>query len=179
MNPLAELTASFRGWAESLAGKSTAREHFRTDAGSVAVAAVTLAIAILLSVAAQSAVVGLPSPGQVLFGLSVQAITMLALAAALGWALRFLKLRVGLNTLLVPALYALGYMFVLGIPLTLIGPDAALIAVLGLGVLLYFAARRAGRMPMGISVAFAALCVIVLVVVPNALYMLAFLLPSA
>jgi len=34
-------------------------------------------------------------------------------------------------------------------------------------------------MNMGISIAFAGLCVIVLVVVPNALYMLLSLLPSA
>ena len=179
MNLLADLSASFRGWAEILAGKPTASVHFRTDTGGLVVAAITLAVAILLSAAAQSAAMGLPPLGQVIFGLVGQAITMVVLAFAIGWVLRYLKLRVALNTLLVPALYALCYMFVLGIPLTVIGPNAALIAVFGLGVLLFFLGRRLGHMPTGISIAFAILCVIVLVVVPNALYMLASLFPSA
>jgi hypothetical protein len=179
VHPLAELSASFRGWAEILADKPTASEYFRTGTGGLVAAAITLAIAILLSAAAQSAAMGLPSLGQVLFGLIGQAITMVALALAIGWVLRVLKLRVALNVLLVPALYALSYMFVLSVPLTVIGPNAALIAVFGLGVLLFFLGRRLGRMPTGISVAFAILCVIVLVVVPNALYMLASLFPSA
>ena len=116
MNPQADLTASFRGWSEILAGKPGAREHFRTDAGGVVIASITLLIAILLSVAAQSAVVGIPTLAQLVFGL---------------------------------------------------------------GYLIYRAARQLAAMTLGVSIAFAGLCVIVLVVVPNALYMLLSLLPSA
>ena len=179
MNALADLTASFRGWAEILVGKPGAGDNFRTDRAGVVIASLTLLIAILLSVAAQSAVVGVPTLAQLVFGLIGQAITVGLLAFAMGRTLRFLRLNVGLNTLLVPVLYALSYMFVVSIPLTLIGPNAALIAVFGLGYLIYRAGRQLAGMKLGISVAFAVLCVIVLVVVPNALYMLLSLLPSA
>lgn len=179
MNPLAELTASFRGWAEILARKPGAGEQFRTDASGVVIASITLLIAILLSVAAQSAVVGIPTLAQLVFGLIGQAITIGLLAFAMARTLRFLRLKAPLNALLVPVLYALAYMFVVSIPLTLIGPNAALIAVFGLGYLIYRAGRQLAAMTLGVSIAFAMLCVIVLVVVPNALYMLLSLLPSA
>ena len=141
MNPLAELTASFRGWSEILAGKPGAAQQFRTDTGGVVNAAIVLLIAILLSVTAQSAGAGVPTLAQFIFGLIGQAITIGLLAFVMARALRFLKVEVGLNVLLVPTLYALSYMFVVAIPLTLIGPNAALLAVLALGYLIY----RAGR----------------------------------
>jgi hypothetical protein len=68
---------------------------------------------------------------------------------------------------------------VAAIPLAVIGPNATLIAVLGLGYLVYRAGRQLVGMNTPVSIAFAGLCVIVLVVVPNALYMLLSLLPSA
>ena len=84
--------------------------------------------------------------------------------------LRFLRLQTPLLALLVPILYALGYALALAVPLTLAGPNAALIALVGLALLLYRAARVLADMPIGTSIAFAVLCLIVLVVVPNALY---------
>jgi hypothetical protein len=179
VNPFGDLTCSFRGWAEIVAGNTTAGSNFRTDSGGLVAAAVTLLIAILLSVAAQSAVVGMPGPGQVLFGLLEQALTVGLLALVMGRTLKFLKLRVGLNTLLVPVLYALSYMFVLSIPLALLGPNAGLIALFGLALLIWRAAMMLTGLKNGPAVALALLCVIVLVVVPNALYMLLLLTPPA
>ncbi|MEO8757616.1 MAG: hypothetical protein ABI398_07675 [Devosia sp.] len=179
MTPLADLTNSFRGWAEIIAGKPTALDNFRISSSGFAVAAATLAIAILLSVAMQSAAAGLPSASQLIFGLLAQAITVALLGLAMRQMLRFLQIKIDLNALLIPTLYALAYVFVLAIPLTLIGPNAALIAMLGLGVLIYRLVRVAAAMKPGLSVAFATVCVIVLVVVPYALYMLLLLLPSA
>ena len=179
MNPLAELTASFRGWSDILSGRPGAAAQFRTDAGGVIVASLTLLVAILLSVAAQSAGTGIPTLMQFVFGLIGQAITVVLLAFVMARALRVLKAQAGINALLVPVLYALSYMFVVAIPLVLIGPNAALLAVLGLGYLIYRAGRALAGMKIGISIAFAGLCVIVLVVVPFGLYMLLSLLPSA
>ena len=179
MNPLADLTNSFRGWREIIAGKPAALDNFRIGSSGLAVAAATLAIAILLSVATQSAATGLPSLSQLIFGLLAQAITVALLGLVMRQMLRQLRVALGLNTLLIPTLYALAYVFVLAIPLTLIGPNAALIAMLGLGILIYRLVRVAADVKPALSVAFATLCVIVLVVVPNALYMLLLLLPSA
>lgn len=179
MNPLADLTRSFRGWAEIVAGKPGASENFRTDGGGLTVAAITLLIAILLSLAAQAAAAGIPGPGQVLFGLLAQALTVSLLALVMARALKFLQLQIGLNTLLVPVLYALSYVFVLSVPLAVLGPNAGLLALLGLAVLIWRAGMVLARMKTGPAIAFALLCLIVLVVVPNALYMLLLLVPSA
>ena len=96
MNPLAELTASFTGWAAIIAGRPDAASHFRTDAAGVAFAAMTFLVAVLLSVAAQSAAVGMPSAGQLLFGLIAQGLTTVLLGLAMAWALKFLRLDVPL-----------------------------------------------------------------------------------
>jgi hypothetical protein len=121
----------------------------------------------------------MPGPGQVLFGLLAQALTVWVMALVMAQALKFLKLRIGLNVLLVPVLYALSYMFVLSIPLALLGPNAGLIALFGLALLIWRAGMVLAGLKNGPAIAFALLCVIVLVVVPNALYMLLLLVPSA
>jgi len=114
----------------------------------------------------------------VLFGLVAQAITLAVLIFAMARSLRLLRLNVPLTTLVVPVLYALSFVFVIGIPLTLMSPNMALIAVFALGYGIFRAAEVLAGMRFGMALAFALLCVIVLVVVPNGLYMLLSVLPS-
>lgn len=178
MNPLGDLTLSFRGWAEIFAGKPSAGANFRTDVAGLAAAAAALLVAVLLSLAAQSVVIGMPGWPQIAFGLLGQAITVALLGVVVAQTLKFLQVRVVPNALLVPVLYALAYVFVLSIPLTLIGPNAALIAIFGLALMIWRAGTVLAGMRNGVSIAFAMLCVIVLVVVPNALYMLSALVPT-
>ena len=179
MNPLADLADSLRGWGELLTGKPDAGRYFRTSAGGIAVAAGYFVLALLLGGAAQSAGAGMPDLAQVLFGLLAQAATIAILGVAMAQTLRFLNLGVPLATLLVPALYALAYSFALAVPLLLVGPGAGLIALVLLGVMLYRLGRGLAGMARGVAAAFAVLCVLVLVAVPNALYMLVSLLPQA
>jgi hypothetical protein len=73
----------------------------------------------------------------------------------------------------------MAYMFVAAIPLALIGPGASLLAVLGVAVLIFLAGRVVAGMGNGIAAALALLCLLVLVVVPNALYMLFLQVPSS
>jgi len=178
MNPLGDLTRSFAGWTAIIAGRPEAREEFRTDNAGFAIAAITLALAILLSLAVQSAAAGMPTLFQLLFAIVAQALTMTLLVIGVVGLLRFLRVEVAPNTLLVPILYALAYAFVIGIPLTLLGPLALLVPLALIG-LIWRAAVVVGEMSATVALAVALLCVIVLVVVPYALYMLLFLVPSA
>jgi hypothetical protein len=179
VNALGDLTDSFAGWAAILAGRPEGAALFRTTPAAMTSAVVTLAVAVLLSFAVQSVSAGAPSAGQVLYGLVVQGLTVGLLAFAIVRTLRFLHSELAPAGLLVPILYALAYTFVLAIPLALIGPNAALLAMIVLGAMLFRAGQVLAGMKTGTALGFAGLCVIVLVVVPNALYMLAFLFPSA
>ena len=179
MTPLADLTAALRGWSDILAGKPDAVSQFRTDTSGIATAATTLIVAVLLSVAVQSAGTGLPSLMQFVFGLVALGLTIAALAIAMQRTLKFLRADVPLAILLVPTLYALALAFVVAIPLLLVGPNAGLIIIAGLGLAIWRLAAVGGGMKLAHSIVFSAVCVIVLVVVPYALYMLLLLLPSA
>ena len=142
------------------------------------VAALWIAVAILLSLAVQSAGTGMPTLLQLLLTLLAQALTMTLLVIGVVRLLGFLRIDIAPNLLLVPILYVLAYAFIIGIPLTLLGPLALLVPLALVGLI-----WRAGMVMAAMSglaaLAVALLCVIVLVVVPNALYMLLLLIPSA
>ena len=179
MNPVAELSDSFRGWVEIVAGKPEAGRYFHLRGSGPLIAYGWLLVAVLLSVAAQSAAFGaVPSPTQLLLGLAGQALTVALLALVMAQTLHFIKLQLPLNALLIPIVYALSYMFVLSVPLTLLGPFIGFLAVLAVGFLIYKLARVAAEMALSTAIAFAVLCVIVLVVVPNALYILTAAVPT-
>ena len=178
MSLLGDLTRSFAGWNAIIAGKPDARDDFRADGAGFATAAITLAIAILLSLAVQSASAGMPTLFQLLFDVFAQALTMTLLVLGVARLLPVLKIEIAPNVLLVPILYVLAFAFVLGIPLTLLGP-LVLLVPLALFGLIWRAAMVVGEMSLVPALAVALLCVLVLVVVPNALYMLLLLVPSA
>ena len=179
MNPVAELSQSFRGWAELVAGKPEAGRYFHLSGTGPLIAYGWLLVAVLLSVAAQSALFGgVPSPMQLLLGLAGQAITVGLLALVMAQTLHFIKLQLPLNALLIPTVYALAYMFVVSAPLTLLGPYIGGLAIIAVGFLIYRAARVVAEMGLSTAIAFALLCVIVLVVVPNALYILSAAVPT-
>lgn len=179
MNPVAELSQSFRGWAELVAGKPEAGRYFHLNGTGPLIAYGWLLVAVLLSVAAQSAALGLaPSLVQVLIEIAGKAITVGLLALVMAQTLHFIKLQLPLNALLIPIVYALSYMFVVSVPLTFISPALGILVVLAVGFLTYRAARVVAEMGLSTAIAFAVLCVIVLVVVPNALYILSAAVPT-
>jgi hypothetical protein len=179
VSPLADLSSALRGWTDVLAGKPEAAAQFRTDFSGIATAALTLVVAVLLSVAVQSAGAGLPSLLQFVFGLIALGLTIAVLAIAMQRTLKLLRTDVPLATLLVPTLYALALAFVVAIPLLAIGPNAGLIIIAGLGLAIWRLATVVSGLKVLHSIVFSAVCVIVLVVVPYALYMLLLLVPSA
>lgn len=179
MKPLDELAAAGRGWSALLAGDSAAGRHFVATPAGLAVALGSFLLAVLLASAVQSAAGGLPSAGVVIAGLMAQAVVVALLAVAIAQARRVLRIE-GATTLdlLVPMVYALAAMVVVAIPLALLGPNVSLIAMLALAGLIYREGRVLAGMRPGAALGFALLCLLVLVVVPNALYMVILHVPS-
>ena len=178
MNPLADLTLAWHGLAMTVAGKRDAASQFNPTPSGLLIALGWFGLAILLSAAAQSAALGLPSPMQLAIGIFIQAVTVTALALVTAQSFRFLRLELPVTALLVPIVYCMALAQVLAIPLSLLGPNAQLVAVFGLGVLIWRAGVVVGGLRNGVAIAFALLCLMVLVVVPNALYILFLQIPS-
>jgi hypothetical protein len=178
VNPITDLTQAWRGLALTLAGKREASMQFDPTLRGLVVAIGWLLLALILSAAAQSASVGLPSVTQLAIGIFIQAVTVAVLSVATAQSLHFLKLNVAMTVLFVPMVYFMALIQIFAIPLILLGPNTQLLAVLVLGLLIWRAARVLAGMRNGVAIAFALLCLMVLVVVPNALYMLFLVIPS-
>lgn len=178
MNAFGELTASFTGWSEIVAGKPEAERHFVLDRRGMVVAVGWFVVAILLSVAAQS-MSGFPSLTQVVFGLIAEFITLALVGLAIQQSLMRLRVAAPTERLLVPATYALAYMFVVSIPLQLIGAGLGLIALVLVAAMIARGAQVLCGLKAGPALAVAGVCLLVLVVVPAGLYIVLSLFPSA
>jgi hypothetical protein len=179
VNPITDLALAWRGLAMTVAGKREAASQFNPTRAGLVIALGWFLLAIMLSAAAQSAAVGMPSLAQLAIGVLIQAVTVAALALVTAQSFHFLRLGLPMTAIFVPIVYFMALVQVLAIPLSLIGPNAQLIAVFGLGVLIWRAGVVLANMRNGVAIAFALLCLMVLVVVPNALYIVFFLsIPS-
>lgn len=176
MSPINDLSQAWQGWAQIVAGKDGAGRFFSPTLAGLGIALFWLAIAVLLATAVQSVGVGMPSLDQILLGLFAQALTLAFLALAIWQSLYFLKIALPVTALLVPVIYAMALVFILAIPLTL--ANAGWIALLGLTFLIYRAGRTLAGMRKGVAIALALLCLMVLVIVPYALYIVFLQTPS-
>jgi len=178
VNPITDLTLAWHGLALTVVGKREATTQFNPTRSGLVVALGWLLLALLLSAAAQSMAVGMPSVMQLTIGIFIQTVTVAVLAVATAQSLHFLKLGLPMTELFVPMVYFMALVQVLAIPLVLLGPNTQLIAVFVLGLLIWRAGVVIAGMRNGVAIAFALLCLMVLVVVPNALYMLFVQIPS-
>jgi hypothetical protein len=178
VNPVADLVRAWTGLAMIAAGKSEAQSQFTPTPGGLAIAAGWLVLALLLGAAAQSVAVGLPRLDQVLAGLGIQAVTVAVLFWATAISLHFLKLSVPAFILFVASLYILALMQAFAIPLILLGPNVQVLAILAAALMIGRAGKVLAGMTTGSSIAFAFLALMVLVLVPVALYMLFLQIPS-
>ena len=179
MNPVDDLTRAWSGLGLIVAGKREAAGYFTPSVPGLVVALVWFALALLLVAAAQSVAVGMPDPMQVVAGFAIQAAVVAVLAIATRSSLTFLKLDVRPLALLVPVVWFMALTQVLAIPLVLLGPNVQILAVLVLVFMIWRTAIVLGGMPVGVAISYSLLCLLVLVVVPNALYMLLTAIPSA
>jgi len=178
VNAFGELTASFTGWSEIFAGKAGADRHFVLTRRGLAVAVLWFVVAMLLASAVQL-VGAFPSLLQVVFGLIADRVGIDRLLRSIQQSLRRLQAAASTERLLVPVTYALAYMFVVSIPLLLIGTGLALLAVvLAAGMIARAAQVLCGLKPLP-ALGIAGVCLLVLVIVPYALYILLSLIPTA
>lgn len=178
MNPVTDLARAWHGLALVVAGKPEAAAQFSPTRTGLIIALGWFLLAIILSAAAQSVAVGMPSMAQLAIGILIQAVTVGVLALVTAQSFHFLRLEVPMTVHFVPIVYFMALVQVLAIPLSILGPNAQLLAVLALGVLIWRAGMVLAKMRMGVAIAFALLCLMVLVVVPNALYIVFLQIPS-
>ena len=178
MNAFGELTASFTGWSEIIAGKAEADRHFVLTRRGLAVAVLWFVVAILLASAARS-VTGFPSLVQVVLGLIAELVTLALVGLGIQQSFRRLQVAAPTERLLVPATYALAYMFVVSIPLQLISAGLGLLALVLVAAMIARAAQVLCGLKMGPAAGVAGVCLLVLVVVPAGLYIVLSLFPSA
>jgi hypothetical protein len=178
VSPVNDLTRAWTGLALIGAGRPGARAQFDATGMGLLVATGWFVLALLLGAAAQSIAVGLPRLDQLLAGLGIQAVTLLVLFVATRMSLRFLKLDTPALVLFVPTVYILGLMQVIAIPLILLGPNAQVLAILAAALMIGRGGKVLAGMSTGTSLAFALASLMVLVLVPVALYMLFVQFPS-
>lgn len=178
MTPAGELVRAWTGLALIAAGRPEARNSFSPTLGGLAIAIGWFVLALLLVAAAQSVAVGLPRIEQVLVGFLIQGATLALLFWATSLSLHFLKLGVPATVLLVPIVYILGLLQLAAIPLILLGPNLQLVAILVAAFFIGRAGKVLAGMPRGTALAFGFLSLMVLVLVPVALYMLFVEIPS-
>lgn len=174
MTAIAELRDAVIGWRDMLASRPEGADRFTATLPGLGNALIFYLLAILLTLAVQSMVWGLPGLQEAYVTIAVNALPLLGIALAIGFTLAAARPRATFNKLAVPIVYGLTFVLVLQLPLTLVavgGLLANLVLVI-LGYLFYRVARDAGKMSAGISIAFAALSIVALVALPGGLYML-------
>lgn len=160
------------GWRMILRGEAGWRAHFSLNAAGLLSALVIFFFAAFLAIAMASIVSAMPDFYGVLDLLLVHGIWVLSFWATIKATQMAIKDETRTLDLLVPGIYLLVGYLVIGSLLNLVfAPLVQLLTIL-LGWPIYRLARAATGWNLGIAAAFAAATVLLLVVVPQALYML-------
>ncbi len=172
MNPLTEIKNAATGWLDMIAGRPGRGERFNRSGLGLANAVGFYVFMVLFTIVVQGVSTSFPSYDQVFVGLVVNALPLVAVALVIWATLRVLRHSVPTNALLVPAIYALAFILLIGLPLSLFFGNVFANAMMGaLGYMLYRAARDIAKLGVGVSIAFAVLTIAVLVALPIGLYM--------
>jgi hypothetical protein len=180
MNLGIEVREAVVGWIEMITARPPGAARFNLSRAGFVNAVGCYAAVVLLTVLVESIRAGAPAMPQIAFTLAANALPPISLALVAWVTVAMLRLSVGTTALLVPGVYGLALVLLVGIPVSLAGSGAAVNALLGvLAYMLFRLAREIGKMSLGISIAFAALCIVVLVALPMGLYMLTVPAPPA
>lgn len=166
------INEALAGWIAILRGDTGWRDHFRLTPAGLTTALVLYAVVAFLAIGVASFSVGVPNLSGFIAVMVVQALSVVALMLATYGTRMAIPTPAPILDLLVPGTYALIFYLVLGITLSMIGGPLLLFLWLGLAVLLYCLARAAANWTIGVSAAFAALTLVLLVGMPFTLYML-------
>jgi len=171
MNAFAELWRALLGWLDLLTAQPGAAGKFTlTPAGLVNAIGAYFA-AVLLVIVVQSLVSGFPGWFQVAISIAFNAILLLAILGTI-WVTAHLFAAPAV-AIAVPAVYAMALVLLISLPFAYAASSGAQLALFGVrGFMFYRAAREVGRLGIGVSIAFAILCVVLLAAIPIGLYML-------
>lgn len=166
------LTDAVAGWLMILRGEPGWRARFSSSLPGLVTALVIFFFSAFLAIAAASTAIGMPGASGVLDALLVHGIWITALFVSIRVTAMGVKSEVATLDLLVPGIYLLVGYLLAGSLLNLILPAIVLVLTLALAYPLFRLARAATGWSRGISAAFGAATVLLLVLVPQALYML-------
>lgn len=171
MKIFAALKEALAGWIAMIRGEADWQRHFAISAAGLTTALVLFLFFALLSIALATADVGIPSFFGLVIALLVQSLSILALFIGIHVTKRMMPGDVRVIDLLVPGIYALIAYLIVGTVLSLIAGPVLILLWLGLAFLLFQLGWRAGGWNIGVSAAFAALTMVLLVGMPVTLYM--------
>jgi hypothetical protein len=175
VNPLIELKNAAIGWLDLIAAKPSGAERFNmTRAGLINALAFYFILVLFTRIVQSVSLQGnFPRYDDIFVALVLNALPLLAIFLVSFVTVQVLKSAVGILGFLVPSTYALVFLLLIGLPLSLFAGSTFSTALQGiLGYMLYRLARDIGKFNIGISIAFAVLSIVLLVAVPVALYML-------
>jgi hypothetical protein len=173
MNAFAELKQAAIGWLDIIANRPGGPERFNRSGRGLANAVGFYFAMVLFTILVQGVSTSFPTYDRIFLSLVVNALPLLGIALVIVGTVRVLRAGIEVNALLVPAAYALGFLLLIGLPLSLFFGNIFANAMLGaLGYMLYRAGRDIAKLGIGVSIAFAVLAIAVLVALPIGLYML-------
>ena len=172
MNALEDIKQAAIGWLDLIANRPGAAERFNSGGRGLATAVVFYFLMVLFTILVQGVSVSFPTYEQIFLGLLVNALPLAGVALVVVATVRLLRVQVTVNALMVPAVYALAFLLLIGLPLSLFFGNLFAKAMMGvLGYMLYRAARDIAKLGIGISIAFAVLAIALLVALPIGIYM--------
>lgn len=173
MTAFEQIPAAGLGWLELISGRPEARDQFDYTRSGFVVAMVLYFALVLLTIFVRGLAAGaLPGYAEVFPTMIANALPLGVLGIAIFLTVAVLGLKIPVFALLVPSTYALAILLVVSLPLIFIPFDFAP-ALLGmLGFTLYREARVIAQLNIALSIAFAAFCILALVMLQLSLYML-------
>lgn len=172
MTPLSEIRDAAVGWLDMIGGRPGGGERFDRGTRGFGTALGFYFLMVLFTIAVQGAAGGFPGFGQIALAILVNALPLVAIALVIWATVHVLRPDATVGALLVPAVYALAFILLIGLPLSLFFGNIFANAMMGvLAYMLYRLARDVGKLRVGVAVAFAILGIGALVALPIGLYM--------
>ncbi len=173
MTTFTELRDAVVGWYEMLTARPEGAARFNFTRYGLGNALFFYLVMIIVTLGVQGLLRGLPGLYDVYISVAVNALPLLGIGFAILLTIAALRLELTITALAVPAVYAMTFALLIQLPLSLLTEGQFSNAILGLlAYLFYREGRDVGKMSIGVSIAFAALSIVMLVALPAALYML-------
>jgi hypothetical protein len=172
METLNQFYEAARGWYKLVMRQHGWREHFALTTQGLLVALAGYFGIVILAILIQGALSGTADLGRLAASLLANSLPLVGAILAIAITVIFLKLKVPMIDMMVPAAHALTLLLLAGFVLTIVGGILAPVLLALLGYMFY----RGGREILGLSIvfalAYAALSIVLLVALPMSLYML-------